>query len=244
LVRPRPLGLPGTRGGRRSPTARFSPLNRAARRKRGSAARRPGLLRPAMRPGVSWGGSRGFYDLAGSAGSGGDGKPGICGRPAFFPAARDLPCSEGGNRSLSPAARIQVVTVRCPRARTAPRNRRGKPGVAERRSKTAASPVETTGMGRGLDARMSWLAPSGAIGWRGNRHRPGRVGPSSTPCRRAAPVKLATCRNSAHLRRSAHLVGPCRGGRGLRPGYAPDEASRTTALDPARGHRHREARRR
>jgi hypothetical protein len=23
---------------------------------------------------------------------------------------------------------------------------------------------------------MSWLAPSGAIGWRGNRHRPGRAG--------------------------------------------------------------------
>ncbi|MDB5353477.1 MAG: hypothetical protein JWN86_4724, partial [Planctomycetota bacterium] len=35
----------------------------------------------------------------------------------------------------------------------------------------------TTGTVRGADARMSWLAPSGAIGRRGNRHRPGRTGP-------------------------------------------------------------------
>jgi hypothetical protein len=30
----------------------------------------------------------------------------------------------------------------------------------------------TTGTGRRLDARMSWLAPSGAAGGSGNRHHP------------------------------------------------------------------------
>src|SRR6185437_6453135 len=34
----------------------------------------------------------------------------------------------------------------------------------------------TTGTGRGSGARMAWLAPSGAVGWRGNRHRPDRAG--------------------------------------------------------------------
>ena len=31
-------------------------------------------------------------------------------------------------------------------------------------------------MGWVADARMSWLAPSGVLGWCGNRHRPGRAG--------------------------------------------------------------------
>src|SRR5215210_6163878 len=31
-------------------------------------------------------------------------------------------------------------------------------------------------MGRVEDARMSWLAPSGVLGWLGNRHHPGRAG--------------------------------------------------------------------
>ena len=49
---------------------------------------------------------------------------------------------------------------------------RGGPGVEGGRRGG-----KTTGTGRGAGARMSWPAPSGAAGWCGNRHRPGRAGP-------------------------------------------------------------------
>jgi hypothetical protein len=37
---------------------------------------------------------------------------------------------------------------------------------------------------------MSWLAPSGVIGWLGNRHRPGRAGPRLLDARSAAEGRL------------------------------------------------------
>ena len=78
------------------------------------------------------------------------------------------------SRLLRLATLIQVVTVRRPRARTALRNNRTSRG-ADWRSSAAVRWAKTDGTVWGAGARMSRLAPSGAVGWPRNCHRPERA---------------------------------------------------------------------
>ena len=70
----------------------------------------------------------------------------------------------------------------------------GEDGAEEQQGEPGGGPAvegggesgEPLARGGESDARMSWLAPSGVIGWRGNRHRPGRAGPRLLDARQAA----------------------------------------------------------
>lgn len=94
-----------------------------------------------------------------------------------LPRSGRRPAVDGG--CVEPARRFDVglpAFSRCGSSRD--------PNRLERGNRQAPRTGLTTGITRASGARMSWMAPSGVLGWPGNRQPPG-PGPSSSSARLA-----------------------------------------------------------